>query len=284
MLTVSQIITQLKTDDYSFFPREALEQAVIQQEAITPLLLDIIEGVANNPKSIDDTHAYFFALFLLAQFKESKAYPLIIKYFGGLGLDITELDPTGDLVTESLHKILASVCDGDLCLIKQLIEDSKVNVFVRDAALRALVVLYNNDLLSRKELVNYIQSQIDLYLLKPNDPFFISTLVRVTCTIHPEELYDQLVSCFEKNLIDTQMINLNDLDSYRTEDKETTLIELKSDPRSQFIKDTIAETEWWYCFNPDRYSTPIHDGTLKLGRNDLCFCGSGKKYKKCCLH
>ncbi|HQS84070.1 MAG TPA: SEC-C metal-binding domain-containing protein [Alphaproteobacteria bacterium] len=22
----------------------------------------------------------------------------------------------------------------------------------------------------------------------------------------------------------------------------------------------------------------------KLGRNDPCFCGSGKKYKKCCLN
>ena len=22
----------------------------------------------------------------------------------------------------------------------------------------------------------------------------------------------------------------------------------------------------------------------KVGRNDPCFCGSGKKYKKCCLH
>lgn len=21
----------------------------------------------------------------------------------------------------------------------------------------------------------------------------------------------------------------------------------------------------------------------KIGRNELCFCGSGKKYKKCCL-
>jgi hypothetical protein len=23
---------------------------------------------------------------------------------------------------------------------------------------------------------------------------------------------------------------------------------------------------------------------MKLGRNELCFCGSGQKYKKCCLN
>ena len=27
---------------------------------------------------------------------------------------------------------------------------------------------------------------------------------------------------------------------------------------------------------------PIHRGALKVGRNDPCPCGSGKKYKKCC--
>jgi len=29
--------------------------------------------------------------------------------------------------------------------------------------------------------------------------------------------------------------------------------------------------------------TPIHREGPKIGRNDLCPCGSGKKYKKCCL-
>ena len=23
---------------------------------------------------------------------------------------------------------------------------------------------------------------------------------------------------------------------------------------------------------------------IKIGRNDKCFCGSGKKYKKCCIN
>lgn len=31
-----------------------------------------------------------------------------------------------------------------------------------------------------------------------------------------------------------------------------------------------------------RHSSESHRGTSKVGRNDLCPCGSGKKYKKCC--
>jgi hypothetical protein len=41
MLTVEQIINQLQTNGISFPHREALEQAILQQEAITPALLDI---------------------------------------------------------------------------------------------------------------------------------------------------------------------------------------------------------------------------------------------------
>ena len=29
------------------------------------------------------------------------------------------------------------------------------------------------------------------------------------------------------------------------------------------------------------FKVPIRD-YIKLGRNDLCLCGSGKKYKHCC--
>ena len=31
------------------------------------------------------------------------------------------------------------------------------------------------------------------------------------------------------------------------------------------------------------YHEPYHRETPKIGRNDPCYCGSGKKYKKCCL-
>ncbi|MFV9616392.1 MAG: SEC-C metal-binding domain-containing protein, partial [Gammaproteobacteria bacterium] len=31
------------------------------------------------------------------------------------------------------------------------------------------------------------------------------------------------------------------------------------------------------------YHEPYHRETPKIGRNDPCHCGSGKKYKKCCL-
>ena len=55
----------------------------------------------------------------------------------------------------------------------------------------------------------------------------------------------------------------------------------------QLINNVISEMEWWACFKPKITTTKAlsikHDGNVKLGRNDPCPCGSGKKYKKCCL-
>jgi uncharacterized protein len=36
----------------------------------------------------------------------------------------------------------------------------------------------------------------------------------------------------------------------------------------------------WRCENEDH--RPLSNGRTKIGRNDPCLCGSGKKYKKCC--
>jgi preprotein translocase subunit SecA len=85
---------------------------------------------------------------------------------------------------------------------------------------------------------------------------------------------------------------------------------------TSLVSDTIAEMEWWDAFKADDgpkrsvplqkpmtpvpQFSPIEEDKLgetvsenppnavirrgpKIGRNDPCPCGSGRKYKKCCL-
>lgn len=288
-LSAEQIVAKLNAVGFEF-PRKELNEALLQQEAITPLLLVIIKDVAENPETISDAPAFLYALFILAQFREKKAYPFIVKYFRQLGSDVTALDPTGDIVTENLSSILASICNGDLELIKQLIEDQRVNIFVRNAALRSLVILYNNDQLSRKALVSYIKTHIELCLEEKNNPCFVASLISVCCDIHPEELYEQIVICFDQGLVDKQIINERDLERYIAMDKEKVLSELKGNRQCQLISDVISEMQGWACYHlksdtKNLLATEFGNITnAKVGRNDPCPCGSAKKYKKCCLH
>ena len=45
-----------------------------------------------------------------------------------------------------------------------------------------------------------------------------------------------------------------------------------------------AMRSWWrdYHRRLDAAAIPFQRGAPKVGRNDPCPCGSGKKYKKCC--
>ncbi|MGD8940449.1 MAG: SEC-C metal-binding domain-containing protein, partial [Gammaproteobacteria bacterium] len=53
--------------------------------------------------------------------------------------------------------------------------------------------------------------------------------------------------------------------------------------------DEFTEDEFSEFFLPAGYpnlgdTAPYLHNIPKVGRNDPCPCGSGKKYKKCCLH
>ena len=49
--------------------------------------------------------------------------------------------------------------------------------------------------------------------------------------------------------------------------------------RSRFIK---RDARWYYQDGDVQKQAPVVRGAPKVGRNDPCTCGSGKKYKKCC--
>ncbi len=73
-MTIEEILAKLDTHDYSTFQREALQSAILQQEAITPALLSIVERIANNPQFLDDNPDYLgftYALYLLAQYRKN---------------------------------------------------------------------------------------------------------------------------------------------------------------------------------------------------------------------
>ncbi|MBD0373821.1 MAG: DUF1186 domain-containing protein [Pyrinomonadaceae bacterium] len=62
--------------------------------------------------------------------------------------------------------------------------------------------------------------------------------------------------------------------------REEVLSRLQDD-RYRLIEDTIGELEGWAGFQPPIQQQPIVK-KKKVGRNEPCPCGSGKKYKKCC--
>lgn len=57
--------------------------------------------------------------------------------------------------------------------------------------------------------------------------------------------------------------------------------EKKMHEKSQFFLD--EENQQWYYVDGENISHTPYVAETRPGRNDPCSCGSGKKYKKCCM-
>lgn len=267
------------------FPRNALEAAVVNQEQITPELLKIIEYTTQNAQALleqDDYMAHIYAMYLLAQFREQRAYPLLINLFSTPG-DVS-LDLTGDIVTESLGRILASVSGGDLSQMAMLAENAQANEYVRDAALRGMVVLVACGVKSRDEVLAYYQSLFREKLAREESVVW-NALVDLSADLYPDVVYEDIKQAFEDDLIDPIFISLEYVDEALALGKEKVLENLKTNRRYTYIEDTIKEIHWWACFKspkPPQVASPVVSKKRKIGRNEPCPCGSGQKYKRCC--
>lgn len=277
------------------FPRKAVEAAIQQPEAITPLLLQTLQDVVDDPQSVNQTPGYWlhiFALYLLAQFREPRAYPLMLQLFslpGRLPRDIL-----GDVVTESAADLLASVWDGDLRPLQEIIENPAGYEYCRAAGLTAMLTLVRLGKLERDTFIDYLRTLFDGGLER--EPSFVwNDLVLKAEMMYVPDLLPQIRQAFADGLCDPFCNRLEDVEKTLSRDQDEVLAELSRE-RGHLIDDTVGELEGWASFQPKRKPGPRPAPNLaradgqpvvkapKVGRNDPCPCGSGKKYKKCCLN
>ncbi len=289
-MDVDDILKALTTLEEGHFPREALDAAIAQREAITPHLLRVLEEARQDKLkrllAEADYMLPFYALYLLAQFRETRACPLIVDIFSLESADVERV--FDDFITEDLGRVLASVSGGKVAGLHQLIEDPQVNEYVRDAAMQALVVLVAQGVLTREAVIAYFQ-----YLLREGleseHPFVWAALVAVSTDLYPEELLEDIERAFAADLVEEMFVDLAWVMECMEPGKEQVLAKLKANERQTFIEDAIGDMEWWACFQPPkRRRRVVHPASAaskpqkKVGRNDPCPCGSGKKYKHCC--
>jgi hypothetical protein len=248
-MQLEEILSALENNTGTF-PRLAVQRAIEEREAITPFLLAALEECKNNLEElfeIDEYILHLYALYLLAQFREAKAYPLIIEFFSIPG-DIT-LDFTGDVVTEDLPRILASVCHGNIEPIKQLIENREANEYVRDAALESLVVLVVQGILSREEVIQYYEELFTTkFINEPHNSFVWTHLVINSTDLCPVELKQHIDKLYEQDVIDRWFISQENVNEAIEMGVETALAKLRDSERYSLINDTVSEMESWACF------------------------------------
>jgi hypothetical protein len=280
------------------FPEEAIHWAMAHPAEITrPLLESLREPPARIMRRESSWFLNVFAMYLLAQFREKAAFEPIIDFQAAI--TGAEEALTEGVVTQGLGRILASLYPGDDLAIRRLIEDPEINEWVRGAAVGVYPSLLASGQTTRSEVVAYFRYLLDAGLERESSHVW-GALALACGEIHPDGLVPSLESVYAADLIDSFYYSREDL---RTDSELTPeqALEKAFAHRTPLTEDAVRELSWWACFQPPRAKPgPVRDtpsspavrampksGTRtrgpKIGRNDPCPCGSGNKYKKCCL-
>ena len=287
-------------------PREAMQWALAHWDEAAPELLSMLERYTSGADRSDEAAtAVFFILHLAGEKQDTRVFSLLCR----LALDGEAVEAALGDTTTTFRQILISTYDGNLDTLKELMEAAEADEFVRADALEALAYLTATGRIPREETEAYLLRLYDT--LQPQQESFVwSGWVLAIGLLGLETLSGVVHQAFGRGLIDSMVMGY---DHFRR-DLERTLADPERMAGFEYdligpLEDAIGELSGWSAFSDaakedqERWATSPEDAGLAfadtplpfvdpftfvdplkgVGRNDPCPCGSGKKFKKCCL-
>lgn len=274
-------------EDENKFAKDAVLYAKENKGKINDILLKEVENYAD---ILDEREEYIplstiYAIYLLAEFEDKRLFKQLVRMYSHKDYDT--FNSIGIEIFDKLKHILASVFDGDFELLNSVIENKELDEFDRSSFLELYAYLYKHNRISADDLKKYLLKIIKLYNYE--DDHIYNGIVCVIINARLFELLDTVRELFKKDTITLDIIGSyeNFIDSIFNYEKDIDGFDK--------IEDTVKEMSWWSCFDQEEEDKPTSnidiknlfkedkESKSKVGRNDPCPCGSGKKYKKCCL-
>ncbi|MBI3410101.1 MAG: DUF1186 domain-containing protein [Planctomycetes bacterium] len=292
---------------FDVLPEHAFPAARLHRDQIIPGLIGLIEKAVEDTKCGRrvETNGHFFALFLLAEFRAAEALPAILEAVSLPGEK--SLDLYDDAITESLHRVLAALAwDKVDQIVIPLIQNKKVNEYARRAGATSLVSIVAAGLRPRDEVVTILR-QLLRDAVEGREESLIDALVINLCDLCAADAIDEIKELFDRGLIDEMTIDWKGAEAELRRNPDASLAKLLKRP--VFFEDSLAELKTWAAFEEENdqvptpppilspppsvfrsaaetpvrtFDPPFTHSALRVGRNDPCPCGSGKKFKKCC--
>ena len=197
--------------------------------------------------------------------------------------------PEGDWFLRDFHRLIGSMAvEDDLPMIGDMILDGHVMLPIREQALLSFHFLLLEGVVPEKSLIDEYRRLLERGLPPEDDWKLWMALVVNASVIGGSKLKPAVMDILDKGCLGDQtsfvrkaVMGLFGGGSQRFRDM------LKRDHKSLYkdVKEEVAA-----LLAPPQKETgempergkPIVREEPKVGRNDPCPCGSGKKYKKCC--
>jgi hypothetical protein len=278
-------------------PVEAIEAARARRPSIVTTFLEVIDAYLAAEPRPPVQQALFFMFHMFGEWREKSAYRPLTRL---LRLRPDELEIIlGDAKTETSHRVMAEVFDGDPEPLYQVILDPHVDKYVRASMCETVAMITLRGELPRAEAERFLRACYSD--LEPKSECYVwdgwQCAVALLGLIELKTLVRQ---AFERGYISPDNLGFEDFE----EDLQRAIASptapwMIEDHYAPF-GDTIEELSDWAAFSPEsgvkRDIDPGSRGSYwspgipavnpfkGVGRNDPCPCGSGKKFKKCCLN
>jgi hypothetical protein len=277
-------------------PKEALEAATVRQAEMVPLFLEVIEEFLAAPaKARAEPTALFYIFHLMGSWRKKSAYRPLARFLRCEQAD----DILGEATTTASHRVMAAVFDGDPQPLYDIILDPAADQFVRSRMCEALAILVLRGDLDRSEAICFFKDAFEK--IKPRNGCFVwQGWQSAVAMLGARELKPVVKQAFDHAHIDSRWLRFQDFEK----DLEFAIehpgkSRLDNDGPYTLFGDTIEELSTWYGFS-EKYkedrerwepnadedilvSKPYINALRGVGRNDPCPCGSGRKFKKCCM-
>lgn len=286
MSELEQYLQNLDKLQVGDFPRKEINYLREHKNETIPYFYKILDNI-NDLLEKDERNVLhclqLFVLYLLAEFKDKGAFKRTLDALSFCYEDLYCL--YGDVIFHDIKDIVHETYDGNLDLLKEKIEDKSISLDIRYPLLQAYMQLYLEGNFSKEEVINYYKK-----LMVSVDNGIKEHLAYAICHCHLMEMIDDVKYLCDNGYVDKDFYgeydNLLDIMfEYGHEDSTVDIYErLKT--WNVFSNDKLIRKELRDVESKRKRDLERRKQSQKkitVGRNDPCPCGSGKKYKKCCM-
>ena len=272
------------------FPQAELERLAAQPERAAEVV-KYLEALLALDLADDLPDGYFLPIFscsLLGIWRTTAAYPLVGRL---LSLPEEDLDYLiGDFLLEGMNQVFAAVSGGDQSGIRALIENERAYEFARACGVDSLMTLHVEGVVTREEMEQYFDWLLTEGLERTEN-YVWNAVIFACADLRLTSLLPLIKKAFKEGVV--PMMEIDILDVLETIEKPA---ESLNGRVYQYPDAIIEELSTWDAFTeegvrecfesdsedeePEPEKSPAKSG--KIGRNDPCTCGSGKKFKNCC--
>jgi hypothetical protein len=281
-------------------PHEKLKEIILLPrttviEDLETILLDAINryGYFVEQNYAEESHMFVLhAAFLLAELKAETSLPKILSF---LEYDLEFLDFWfGDHVTVSIWQFVYVLGFRNTPILKQFLIQPGVNMYSKVCVSEALCQMVLHHPEKREEVLQIYNETFTCFANAKDtdnliDSEFLGLSISNAIDCKMRELQPIIKILFDKRYVSTEVsgdyedvaIAFERRSQFHSKRKVYTIFELY---------ENVVST--WAGYNEEGHDALSEDGfeypsqpiiSTKIGRNDPCPCGSGLKYKKCCI-